>query len=40
MGQAAGIATASSVRQQCDPRDLDPREIRRAVEKKGANLEV
>ncbi|TBL71407.1 FAD-dependent oxidoreductase [Paenibacillus thalictri] len=40
MGQAAGVAAAESVRQKCNPRDLDHMAIRKNVEKRGANLEV
>ncbi|MBL7092843.1 FAD-dependent oxidoreductase [candidate division KSB1 bacterium] len=40
MGQAAGIAAAMSVENKCDPRDLDFSEIRKIVEKRGANLDV
>jgi hypothetical protein len=40
MGQAAGIAAAASVQKQCDPRDLDSLDIRKMVEKRGANLEI
>jgi len=40
MGQAAGIASALSVEKGCDVRDLDPREVRRIVEERGAVLAV
>jgi hypothetical protein len=40
MGQAVGIAAAASAQKHCDPRDLDPRDIRKMVEKRGANLEI
>ena len=40
MGQAAGVAAALSVQSGCDPRQLDPREVRRIVEERGANLRV
>ncbi len=40
MGQAAGIAAALAVQKQCDPRDLDPADVRRIVLKRGADLEV
>ncbi|NLY00457.1 MAG: FAD-dependent oxidoreductase [Rhodopirellula sp.] len=39
MGQAAGIAAAMSVEEGCDPFDLDPRDVRRVVEERGARLE-
>ncbi len=38
LGQAAGIAAAQSVRQKCDLRDLDPADVRRVVEERGAQL--
>ncbi len=38
MGQAAGIAAAMSVEKNCDPSELDPRDVRRVVEKRGARL--
>jgi hypothetical protein len=40
MGQAAGIAAALAARKACDPRDLDPAEVRRVVVERGAELEV
>ncbi|MGD8239783.1 MAG: FAD-dependent oxidoreductase [Armatimonadota bacterium] len=40
MGQAAGIAAAMAVRQGCDPRGLDPTDVRKAVEARGARLAV
>jgi ribulose 1,5-bisphosphate synthetase/thiazole synthase len=40
MGQAAGIAAALSVRKRCDPRQLDPADVRRIVEQRGARLAV
>ncbi|MHC4622853.1 MAG: FAD-dependent oxidoreductase [Planctomycetota bacterium] len=40
MGQAAGIAAAMSARKRCDPRQLDPAEVRRIVEQRGAKLAV
>lgn len=40
MGQAAGIAAALSTERGCAPRQLDPAEIRRIVESRGANLTV
>ncbi len=40
MGQAAGIASAMSVRQGCDPRELDPAAVRKVVEGRGARLAV
>ncbi len=40
MGQAAGIAAALSVEEACDPRQLDPADVRRIVEKRGAELGV
>ena len=40
MGQAAGIAAALAVQQSCDPRELDPAEVRKVVEERGAKLGV
>lgn len=40
MGQAAGIAAALAVTRQCDPREVDPNEVRRMVIERGADLEV
>jgi hypothetical protein len=40
MGQAAGIAAASASEKACGPRDLDPGEVRRTVEERGAQLAV
>ena len=40
MGQAAGIAAALSIRNKCDPRQLDPAEVRKMVEQRGAQLTV
>lgn len=40
MGQAAGIASALAVEKGCDVRDLDPREVIRIVEERGAVLTV
>ena len=40
MGQAAGIAAALAAERQCDLRKLDPAEVRRIVEQRGAKLEV
>ncbi len=38
MGQAAGIASALCVRNQCDPGELEPGEVRRVVLQRGAKL--
>ena len=38
MGQAAGTAAAIAAQNGCDPRDLDAREVRRVVERRGAYL--
>jgi len=38
MGQAAGIAAGLAVEKRCDPRNLDPMEIRSIVERRGAVL--
>jgi len=38
MGQAAGIAAGLAVEKRCDPRDLDPVEVRSIVERRGAVL--
>jgi len=40
MGQAAGIAAALCAKKQCDPRDLDPNDVRRIVISRGAKLAV
>lgn len=40
MGQAAGIAAAMAAGKTCDPRDLDPADVRRAVIERGAKLDV
>lgn len=40
MGQAAGIAAALACRSSCDPRDLNPQDVRRIVCERGADLEV
>ena len=40
MGQAAGIAAALGARRGCDPRELDPVEVRGIVEERGAELGV
>ncbi len=40
MGQAVGIAAAMAVSKHCDPRDLDPADVRRVVVERGAKLDV
>ncbi|HUT28720.1 MAG TPA: FAD-dependent oxidoreductase [Sedimentisphaerales bacterium] len=40
MGQAAGIAAAMSTQKRCDPRQLDPADVRKIVERRGARLAV
>jgi hypothetical protein len=40
MGQAAGITAAMAVAGNCDPRDLEPGDVRRLVVQRGADLEV
>jgi hypothetical protein len=40
MGQAAGIAAALAAGKTCDPRNLDPTDVRRVVIERGAELEV
>ena len=40
MGQAGGIAAALSVQKKCDPRQLDPADVRKIVEQRGARLAV
>jgi len=40
MGQAAGIAAAMSAARRCDPRQLDPTDVRGVVQQRGARLEV
>ena len=39
MGQAAGIAAAMAVSKHCDPRDLNPADVRRVVIERGAKLD-
>lgn len=39
MGQAAGLAAAVAAKRSCDVRQLDPGEVRRALERAGAKLE-
>lgn len=39
-GQAAGIAAAMSTQKRCDPRQLDPADVRKIVERRGARLAV
>jgi len=40
MGQAAGITAALCVQRKCDPRDLDPGDVRAVVVERGGQLEV
>ena len=40
MGQAVGIAAGLAVEHNCDVREIDPLDIRRVVEDRGARLEV
>lgn len=40
MGQSTGIAAALCAQKQCDPRDLDPADVRRIVEQRGGKLAV
>ncbi|MFP4502799.1 MAG: FAD-dependent oxidoreductase [Candidatus Hydrogenedentota bacterium] len=40
MGQAAGYAAAIAVRKSCEARDVDPLDVRKAVEAQGADLAV
>lgn len=40
MGQAAGIAAALAASQKCDPRQVNPDEVRRIVVERGAELGV
>jgi hypothetical protein len=40
MGQAAGITAAMAVSKHCDPRDLDPADVRQVVVERGAKLDV
>ncbi len=40
MGQAAGIAAAMCARKGCNPRDLDPADVRNHVVRRGAELAV
>jgi len=40
MGQAAGIAAAMGVARNCDPRELDPADVRKVVEERGGKLAV
>ena len=40
MGQAAGVAAAMAARQNCEPRDLNPTEVRQVLIERGADLDV
>jgi len=40
MGQAAGIAAAMAAGRNCNPRDLEPADVRREVIQRGADLDV
>ena len=40
MGQAAGITAAMCSQKRCDPRDVDPQEVRRTVIARGGKLAV
>jgi hypothetical protein len=40
MGQAAGITAAMCAQRGCDPKSLDAREVRKVLEKRGAQLDV
>lgn len=40
MGQAVGIAAALCIQKQCNPRDIDPTEIKRIVTARGGKLAV
>lgn len=40
MGQAAGITAALCVKNRCDPRDVDPSEVKRIVVARGGELAV
>ncbi len=40
MGQAAGITAALCVQKNCDPRVLDPEEVKKTVVERGGRLEV
>ena len=40
LGQAAGIAASLCVQRKCDPHDLNPVDVRRIVEERGAQLAV
>lgn len=40
MGQAAGITAALCIQKKCNPRDLDPEEVRGVILERGANLSV
>lgn len=40
MGQAAGVAAALCVAKACDPRQLDPAQVRKILEERGAQLAV
>ena len=40
MGQAAGITAALAVQHNCDPRSIDPTDVRNIVLERGATLEV
>ena len=40
MGQAAGILAALAVKKQTSVRNIDPLQVRRILEEKGAKLDV
>lgn len=40
IGQAAGIASAMSVKEKCLPRELDALKVRKVIENNGANLNI
>ena len=40
MGQAVGIAAALCIQNQCDPRDVDPKKVKRTVIARGGKLAV
>ncbi len=40
MGQAVGIAAALCIQKQCNPRDIDPREVKQMVIARGGKLAV
>jgi len=40
MGQAVGITAAQCIEKNCNPRDIDPKEVKRIITSRGGELEV